>query len=190
MFFLVNRVRTQKVLLVEQLPLFLQTLSNTLQAGYSLSHSFQFVAREIEPPLYPHIQKMNDLLAIQIPTERVLKLFQESIDHPEIDFFTESTIIQLNTGGDLVQLFQKISDLIEEKLKLQRDIKSFTSQGKMSGILIVALWPISLLLFRWIAPNHVGVLFDTGIGNFLLFFSIILEIIGFVMIWRLIQVKI
>ncbi|HEY5714278.1 MAG TPA: type II secretion system F family protein [Candidatus Gracilibacteria bacterium] len=175
--------------LVSQLPLFLQILQSTLRAGYSLTQSFVFAGREIPEPLAKPVAQLNQDLALQIPTQTALKSFAQSINHPEIDFFTRATCIQIQTGGNLVTLFGKLSHIIEEKLKLQRDIKSFTSQGKMSGLLIAGLWPCSLLIFWWLSPSHVEVLFTTSIGNFLLVLSIILEVIGFWMIWKIINIK-
>ncbi len=187
--FLATKSIDSKKKLVEQLPMFLQAMSHTLQAGYSLQSSFAFVADEMDEPLRSSLQEINRKLSLQVSLEEVLIGFAQSVQHPEINFFTESTIIQVKTGGNLVQLFQKIAFLIEEKLKLQRDIKSFTSQGKMSGLLIAALWPGSLVVFNWISPSHVGVLFHTTLGNVLLSTSIILELIGFFLIWRIVQVK-
>ena len=89
-----------------------------------------------------------------------------------------------------MQLFQKIAYMIDEKLKLQRDIKSFTSQGKLSGILIAVLWPLSLAAFSWISPQHTDILFNTSAGQTLLGISILLEALGFFFIWKIITIKI
>jgi len=183
-----KRKRQEKLIL--QMPLFLQAMSNTLQAGYSLSNSLKFVAQEMDHPLKEEIQIMNQSLDLQIPLPEVLEKFAQKINHPEVSFFTESTIIQIKTGGNLIALFKKISFLIEEKLKLNRDIKSFTSQGKMSGILIAGLWPVSLLIFWKMSPSHIEIMFHTPAGNLLLGISILLELIGFALIWRIIQIKI
>ncbi len=190
-----HRIRIQKKignrkLLVRQIPLFLQTLSNAVKAGYSLEQAFQFIAAEIDPPLQYAVQNLNEKIELHISMQEVLEEFAQIIHHPDVDFFVESTIIQLRTGGNLVELFYKVSDLVEAKRKLARDIKSFTSQGKMSGILIAILYPVSLILFALLAPSHVETLFFTSAGQCLLVISILLELLGFVCIWKIIRVKI
>ena len=189
------RVRTQKKggnrkLMIRQIPLFLQTLSNALKAGYSLEQAFIFIAQEIDPPLQHPVQVLNEKLELHVPTEIALQDFARTLHHPDIDFFVESTIIQLRTGGNLVELFRKVADLVEEKRKLAQDIKSFTSQGKVSGILIAILYPVSLVLFSLLAPAHIHALFYTSAGQCLLVLSLLLELLGFVCIWKIIRVKI
>ncbi len=188
-FFSIFNKNNQIKKMVVQLPAFLQALSSSLQAGYSIQKAFLFLEQEIENPLKNEIQKINNQLSLHIPLEKVLSNFAQKINNPEIYFFTESTIIQLKTGGNLVNLFNKISTLIEEKLKLQRDIKSFTSQGKLSGIFIACLCPISLLFFYFFSPSHMEILLHSSAGNFLLGFSILLESIGFFFIWKIVKIK-
>lgn len=176
--------------MIRQIPLFLQTLSNALKAGYSLPQAFLFIAQEIDPPLQNAVQVLNEKLELHIPIEIALEDFARELHHPDIDFFVESTIIQLQTGGNLVELFQKVADLVEEKRKLAQDIKSFTSQGRMSGILIAILYPVSLVLFSILAPSHISTLFYTSAGQCLLVLSLFLEGLGFICIWKIIRVKI
>ena len=133
---------------------------------------------------------LNEKLELHVPTETALEDFAKMLHHPDIDFFVESTIIQLRTGGNLVELFRKVADLVEEKRKLAQDIKSFTSQGKMSGILIAILYPVSLAIFSLLAPSHIHALFYTSAGQCLLVLSLLLELLGFVCIWKIIRVKI
>ncbi len=184
------RVRTQnRKILIGQIPLFLQTLANAIKAGYSLEQAFLFLAQETDPPIRHVIEKLNEQIELHVPIEEALEDFAKKLNHPDIDFFVESTILQLRTGGNLVELFHKVAELVEEKRKLARDIKSFTSQGKMSGILIAILWPISLFLFSLLAPSHVQTLFYTSVGQCLLVISLLLEILGFVCIWKIIRIK-
>ncbi len=188
--FVFFKASDKKHKLVEQIPTFLQAMGSAMQAGYSIQNAFYFIAEEIDQPLKSQVVKINQKLKLQISLESALKDFAQTVKNPEVDFFTESTIIQIKTGGNLVKLFEKISYLIEEKLKLKRDIKSFTSQGKMSGIMIASLWPLSLVIFSWLSPEHTAILFETSKGQILLFISLSLEAIGFFFIWKIISVKI
>lgn len=185
-------IKAQKIrqTLVEQFPLFLEGMSRSMQAGYSFENALKFVRTEVSEPLRSELYQLESLLNLQVPLAVALNGFSERLGHPEISFFSESAIIQIKTGGNLIELFQKIGHIINEKIKLERDIRSFTSQGKMSGILVAALWPLSLLLFWWISPEHVAVLFQTHLGQILLAASILLECIGFYFVWKIVSIKI
>jgi len=179
----------QRQKMAEQMPLFLQALSNSLQAGYTLPMALEFIAEEIEDPLQTEAKRINQDLKLQIPLSDCLENLAKKVQNHEVDFFVESTLIQLKTGGNLIKLFDKTAFLIEEKLKLKRDIKSFTSQGKLSGILIATLWPISLAAFAWLSPAHTQILFGTTTGQIMLVVSLVFEAIGFFFIWKIISVK-
>lgn len=180
----------QRFQIVEQMPAFLQALSNTLKAGYSLTNAFSFLSHEVPMPLQKELQLINQKLNSKIPLPQVLQSFAKNINQKDIDFFVESTCLQLKTGGNLILLFKKIGTNIEEKLKIKRDLEAYTSQGKLSGLLMAGLWPISLLFFYFASPNHIDILFHTSAGNILLGLSLFLECLGFLFIWKIMHVKI
>ena len=141
-------------------------------------------------PLQKELQLINQKLNSKIPLPQVLQSFAKNINQKDIDFFVESTCLQLKTGGNLILLFKKIGTNIEEKLKIKRDLEAYTSQGKLSGLLMAGLWPISLLFFYFASPNHIDILFHTSAGNILLGLSLFLECLGFLFIWKIMHVKI
>ncbi len=189
-FFKIIQNLNHRKRIVTQFPLFLQTLGNALQAGYSFENALSFLAEEVDEPLKNEIKNINQKIKLHISIPDALRNFAKKIDHPDIHFFVESTNIQLKTGGNLIELFQKVTGLLEEKSELQRNIKSFTAQGKMSGILIAILWPVSLFLFSFLSPEHIQILFHTTKGLFLLGLSLALELFGFLFIWKIIRIKI
>lgn len=182
--------RHQQQQLRVQLPLFLRALGSTLRAGYSVPQALEFVALEVQNPLRESLQSGVYALRWQQPLEQVLADWREQIKVPEFDFLADSLLFQSRSGGSLADLCNNIAYLLEERVKLERDIQSFTAQGKMSGYLMAGLWPMSLLLFAWLAPHHTDVLFKTLPGQILLGISFSLAAIGFYFMWRLIRLKI
>lgn len=184
-----EKVRQQHQLST-QLPLFLRALASTLKAGYSVPQALEFVALEVQDPLQKTLSSGVQALRWQQPLEAVLAEWRSKINVPEFHFLTDSLLLQSRSGGNLVDLCHRVAYLLEERAKLERDIQSFTAQGKMSGYLMAGLWPMSLLLFAWLAPNHTEVLFHTTAGQILLSLSFLLAAIGFYFMWRLVRLKI
>jgi len=173
-----------------QLPLFLRTLGSTLKAGYSVPQALEFTAQEVEDPLRFKLKTGLELLQIKQPLELVLSEWKQALKVPEFGFLADSLVVQARRGGNLVSVCYSVASLLEERQKLERDLKSFTAQGKMSGLLMALLWPVSLLLFAWLSPSHTEILFHSFAGRWLLGLSLLLELIGFLLIWRLVRVKI
>jgi tight adherence protein B len=93
-------------------------------------------------------------------------------------------------GGNIVQMLQRMADWVRQKNKLEKDIKVFTSQGRLSGIIIALLWPLSATIFYFLNAEYISILFTNNTGQIFLFLSMVLEVIGFMMIWKIIKIKI
>ncbi len=182
--------QTAQQRLRRQLPLFLRALGSTLKAGYSVPQALDFVAAEAEDPLREKLKSGQRLLHLKQPLEGVLNEWRSQVNIPEFSFLTDSLRLQAQSGGNLVAVCYSVASLLDERRQLEQDIRSFTAQGKMSGLLMALLWPISLALFAWLSPSHTEVLFSTTPGRILLGFSLFLELLGFGFIWRLVRLKI
>jgi len=171
------------------LPPFLRGLSQTLRAGYSFPQSLAFVAQETPQPLRQSLEEILQEQALHGSMDEGLRRFAQKNPDPEVQFFVQSTNILQKTGGNLVLLFQRLAHLIEERQKLARDLRTFTAQGRLSGVLIAGLWPISLLFFHWLSPVHLKLLLHTPSGHIMLAISILLEVLGGLWIWKIIHPK-
>lgn len=176
--------------LKQQIPLFMRALGSTLKAGYSVPQALEFVASEAVEPLSHKLKSGQRLLQMQQPLEAVLAEWRQKIAVPEFNFLADSLKLQSHSGGNLVSICNAVALRLDERRQLEQDIRSFTAQGKMSGLLMALLWPVSLALFAWLSPSHTEVLFSTLPGQILLGVSFFLELIGFYFIARLVRLKI
>lgn len=173
-----------------QLPDTLDALSNAMQAGYSFPQALIFVERESLHPIQTLLQTATSELNYNFSVEEVLENMNTRAKNRDVSLVCEGLLMQLRIGGNLAQMMKKEAHIIRERLSLEKDIQAATSQGRLSGLIIALLWPLSALLFSYISPEYISVLFYTPQGQTLLFFGFILEIIGFYMIWRITTVKI
>lgn len=182
---LLNQKQKYHQKLLSQVPAFLQALANALSAGYSLPRAFEFIVNDLEAPLKPEIETLVRQLELQLPLPDALDALADRLKARDISFFVESTKLHYATGGNLIVLFKRIASLIEMRHKLEQDLKTFTAQGRISGLMIVSLWFISLLLFAVMVPTHLNILFHTSQGQAMLTVSLLLEAIGFYIIWKM-----
>jgi tight adherence protein B len=107
----------------------------------------------------------------------------------EFKMVLDGLIMQNKMGGDIIKMLQQMAAWTNQKNKLQKDIKAFTSQGRLSGAIIILLWPISAMIFYFLNANYISILFTSDTGRMFLILSLFLEIIGFAMIWKIIKIK-
>jgi len=175
---------------VAHLPPFLRAMSQALKAGQSFEQALEFITPETRPPLRTDLEKLLQDLHFSLPLKTAFQNWTHKRPLPEIQLFTQSTLLQRQTGGNLTLLFERIAKIIEERLALKRDLKTFTAQGRLSGMLIAGLWPVSLLLFYKLSPAHLDLLLHTSAGHFMLELSIFLEMLGGLWIWKIIHPKV
>ncbi len=173
-----------------QLPFVLETLAGSIQSGYSLRQAIVFTSQEIEMPFKIIFDKIVSQLNYNIPLNQVFNNIQKTTANQELKTVLDGLAIQDTMGGDIVKMLQHMARWVRQKNKLQKDIKIFTSQGKLSGIIIALLWPISASIFYILNPDYISILFTNPTGKMFLAISLFLEIIGFIMIWKIIKIKI
>jgi tight adherence protein B len=98
-------------------------------------------------------------------------------------------LIQRQTGGNLSDILANIADTIKERFALKRELKVLTTTGRTSGM-VVGFMPIGiLLLFMLINPDYVMVFFKTQVGVVMLIAAAALETIGFLIIRKIVNIK-
>lgn len=174
----------------EQLPFVLETLASSVQSGHSLVQALKFTTKEIDMPFKLLFDNILTELNYNIPLTQVLENTKKNTDNQELLIALDGLIMQDKLGGDIVQMLNQMANWVRQKNKLQKDIKTFTSQGKLSGLIIMLLWPISAIAFYFLNEAYITILFTSPQGKLFLLLSLLLEILGFAMIWKIIKIKI
>ena len=168
----------------------LTLMSNALRSGLSLMQAIQIVVDEMPNPLS---QEMNLILSEQrvgVAVEKAFQNFAERMDTEDIEMFVTAVVVLRETGGNLAETFDTIVSTIRERIKLENKISALTTQGVLQGT-IVTLMPFALMiLLTLIDPNHMSPLFTTLPGYVMLGLMLILQLIGGVMIKKMVTIKI
>ena len=122
--------------------------------------------------------------------EDALNDFGERIPRPDVQMFVTSVNILKETGGNLAETFQTIEGTIRDRQKVEKKIEAMTAQGIMQGIIITLVPFFLLLVFVVIDPNYIKPLFTKPLGWFALFLMLSLQIIGGVMIKKVVTIKV
>ena len=127
----------------EQLPEALATMSNALRAGFSITQAFDSVVEQGEKPMSEEFAILQQQLRIGMTFEQALDSMSQRVGSDDLTLVTTSILISRKTGGNVTEIFDKISETIRGRMRIERKVKSMTAQGRMQGI-IVSLMPIVL----------------------------------------------
>jgi tight adherence protein B len=187
---LVLRRRKRMRKFAKQLPDALELISRALRAGHSLAAGFHLVADEMSDPIGSEFNRVFEEQNLGIPMDEALKSMTERVPNLDLKFFVTSVILQRQTGGDLAEILDKIGELIRERFKIWGQVQALTGEGRLSGIVLLALPPALFLAVYRLNPDYVMVLFTDPMGKQMLAGGVILQILGALVIRKIVNIKV
>ena len=175
---------------LEQLPDALDMMSQSLQAGLGLTQAMVFVAKEMPDPLGTEFSVFIEEVNLGLPLADALRKLEERMALPEVRLFSTALLVQREVGGSLAELLNKLADIIRDRFRIERLIKSLTGQNRMSAWTVCSIPPF-LGVFMFIRePQMMNDMLNDPMGRAMLAAALVLEIIGIVVFRKLIKVHI
>ena len=164
LWLLLRRKRRLKAF-AAQLPDALEMLARSLRAGQSLGFGFNMVADEMAAPIGKEFGRVFEEQNLGIPLEEASQRMTERIPNLDLKFFVTAVILQRQTGGDLAEILDKIGDLIRERFQIWGQVQALTGEGRLSGIVLLALPFVLFVVVYQLNPDYVMVLFTDPMGK-------------------------
>jgi tight adherence protein B len=175
---------------LEQLPDGLDMIGQSLQAGLGLTQAMVFVAKEMPEPLGTEFSVFIEEVNLGLPLGDALKKFEERMNLPEVRLFATALMVQREVGGSLAELLQKLADIIRDRFRIERMIKSLTAQNRMSAWTVCSIPPL-LAVFMFVRePEIMNNMMADPIGRGLLATAVVLELIGILVFRKIIKIHI
>jgi tight adherence protein B len=175
---------------LEQLPDALDMMSQSLQAGLGLTQAMVYVAKEMPDPLGTEFSVFIEEVNLGLPLADALKKLEERMALPEVRLFNTALMVQREVGGSLAELLNKLADIIRDRFRIERLIKSLTGQNRMSAWTVCSVPPF-LGVFMFIRePEMMNDMLNDPMGRAMLAVALVLEIIGIFVFRKLIKVHI
>ncbi len=168
----------------------LDLICQALRAGQSLPAGIQLVAQQMAEPLGPEFKRAYEEQNLGVALEDSLHNMTERVPNLDLRFFVTSVILQRQTGGDLAEILDKIGSLIRERYIIWGQIQALTGEGRLSGIVLLALPPTLFLTMLKLNYDYVMMLFEDPLGQQMLVFGIIMQILGAALIKKIITIKV
>lgn len=174
-----------------QLPDALTTLSQALRSGHSLQSALSEVIAGAPEPLASEFQIVYEQSnTLGLPIDVALKDLYRRVPNMDFKFFATSVAVQKTAGGDLSEVIDKIASLIRERFRIQGQVKALTGEGRISGIVLMAL-PIGLFFtVYFLNPDYITPLFTDTLGKQMMGAAIFLQLLGAICIKKIVNIRI
>jgi len=161
-----------------QLPDGMELVARALRAGHSLAAGMHVVAEEMPQPISKEFARVYEEQNLGIPLEEALQGMCDRVPNLDLRFFVTSVAIQRQTGGDLAEILDRIGYVVRERFKILGQVKALTAEGRLSGVVLIAL-PIGLfLLLLWMKPDYISLLWKDPMGVKMSIGAVVLMLLG------------
>ena len=187
---LLNKRRVRLKKFAAQLSDALELVARALRAGHSLAAGMHVVAEEMPAPICDEFGRVFEETNLGIPIEDAMRSMCDRVPNLDLRFFVTSVAIQRQTGGDLAEILDKIGYVIRERFRILGQVQALTGEGHLSGVVLIAL-PFALFLFMLnLKPDYVQSLWTTELGRKMSLFAIIAQILGAIVIRKIVNIKV
>ena len=184
------RIRRRRKKFTNQLGDMLTMVANALRAGFSFMQAFELISREMDAPMGREVQLVVNEVNLGNTLESALDNMQRRVASPDFELVVTAVLIQGQVGGDLASILDTISETIAERVRMRREVMTLTAQGRASA-LVVSCIPIGLAAAVSILnPNYLKPLIETELGRMFIVAAVILQLIGFIVIHRIVDIEI
>jgi tight adherence protein B len=190
LFWLTMRRRRRLRKFGKQLPDALELIARALRAGHSLGSGFHLVSTEMAAPIGVEFQRCYEEQNLGIPLDESLKNMTDRVPNLDLKFFCTALVLQRQTGGDLAEILDKIGGLVRERFRIWGQVQALTGEGRLSGIVLLALPPVLFATVYYLNPEYVMVLFTDPIGKKMLAGGVVMQLLGALVIRKIVNIRV
>jgi len=187
----VNRRRKKRAdKLNEQLPEALTMIANALKAGFGLMQALTVAAEQLSHPISTEFGRTIHEMNIGSSAEEALQALSERCGSYDLDIVVTAILVQRTVGGNLGEILDTVADTMRERIRIKGEITTLTAQQKLTGI-VLGLIPVGVgLLFEVTSPGYITPLFTTFMGKMMLGAAAFLEVVGIMIIQRILKIEV
>ena len=169
----------------ESLPDAIDLFNRAMKAGHTIHAGLETIAKETSDPVRMEFKKVVEELALGAPLDQALHGLGGRVPLVDLKFFVTGLILQRQTGANMVQVLENLALLVRERLGLAAKLKAATAQQRFTAVLLCSFPIVVGVGFFFLKPEFVQILFTDPVGQKLLTYAIISEIIGILVIRKI-----
>ncbi len=181
-----RRLRKFNIQLVDTLI----SMSNALRAGFSITQTFESVAKNGENPIAQEFDLFLQQTRVGVSFTDALENLERRVGSDDLTLVVQSIEIARQTGGNLTEIFEKIASTIRERMRIENRIRTLTAQGRLQGIVVGAMPAIIALALLVVDPELMKPFLQSTVGLATMIGVVILVTCGGLIIRKIIRIDV
>src|SRR5262252_3264382 len=174
----------------ELFPQAIDTLARAVRAGHAFTTALEMITNEVAEPVASEFRQLYEEQKFGMPVRDALMNLTDRMPLVDVKFFVTAVMLQRETGGNLAEILDNLSYVIRERFKIQRQVRVYTAQGRLTMALLMGMPPIIVTVMLVLNPSFIRPLFADPIGHTLLVAGITLQTIGYFVIRKIIRIQV
>ena len=168
----------------------LEFISRSMRAGHAFSVSLEMIYREFAEPVSGEFRRTFEEHNLGLPIEVALQGLAKRVPSLDVHFFVSAVLLQKRTGGNLAEILDKLAYVIRERFKLRGRIRAVSAHGKMTATSLSCI-PIAVaVLMFYTNPDYVKFFFTDDVGNIMLAVGVALQIFGYLVMKKIVNIEV
>jgi tight adherence protein B len=148
------------------------------------------IHREFPEPVSGEFRRTFEEHNLGLPLETALLKLSQRVPSLDVHFFVSAVLLQKRTGGNLAEILDKLAYIIRERFKLRGRIKAVSAHGRMTATSLSAI-PIAVgVLMFFTNPDYVTFFFSDDVGNIMLGVAVSLQIGGYLVMKKIVNIEV
>jgi tight adherence protein B len=175
---------------LSDLPDTLELMGRALSAGHAFSESLNMVSQEMPDPISTEFRRTYEENNLGLSFKLALDNLIERVPLIDLRICVTAVLIQRETGGNLVEILEKVAHTIRERFRILEDFKTLTTQSRISAWILCGVPIFISLAVTAINPDYMSVFWNDPRGHKLLALAIGMQIAGMLMVRKILRIKI
>jgi len=175
---------------LENLPDALELMSRALSAGHAFTEALHMVGSEMPEPIATEFSKTYEEQNLGLSLKLALDNLVDRMPLLDLRLCITAILIQRETGGNLAEILEKVSHTIRERFRILEDLKTLTTSSRMSAWILCGL-PVGVaMMVTYLNPDYMSVLWTDPRGHQLIAVACAMQIIGMLLVRKILKIKI
>ncbi|MBM4090361.1 MAG: hypothetical protein FJ276_13205 [Planctomycetes bacterium] len=179
-WFLIRRMAIRRKQRIEdQLADAMVMFSASIRAGLSLAQALELLASECPDPIRQEFSQIINEYKMGKPMERTLREAKDRLRSENFALFAAALLASRESGGRLNDTVERISRSVLELQRLERKMRTETAQARKSAVYMAIVPLMVLVVYFFVDPVNSRLLFVTTLGQIVLSFAAILNVVAY-----------
>jgi len=165
-------------------------MSNALKAGFSINQAFETIVENGENPIAQEFSLFLQQIRVGVSFNEALANMDQRVGSDDLTLVCTSIDIARRTGGNLTEIFDKISLTIRERMRIESRVRTLTAQGRLQGIIVGGM-PVFLgVALTFIRPSMMLPFLASTTGMIAVLVVLVLLTLGALTIRKIIRIDV